>query len=390
MKKFSILVFDDQVESRNSLEEILISNEFLVKTATNGKEVFHLLAEDMFDLIIINTGMSLPDSFSTCRTIKENADWKSIAVIYLVDYTDLAFVKDFYESGGDDFILKPVVWSELKMKTAIHLELKYSRQMAKNMNQMLETKVAQRTRELEDSLKKLSKANKDLEILEIAKSEFFNLISHEIRTPLNGIMGSMALIDRYNLSDQVNRYFSLLDLSVKRLEKFSNTILEASTLRIKGEKALMFSESDLADIVQYALDHAIDQFSDKDFEIDFKNNSSNSKLKCDQKYLIKCFSSIFENALKFSPKGEKIEITIKNESDCYLGITIADLGIGFSKAALENIYSAMSNLDAHFDQNTGMGLHIAKLIIDAHSGFIKVGNRDPKGAIVEIKIPTGN
>ena len=71
-----------------------------------------------------------------------------------------------------------------------------------------------------------------------------------------------------------------------------------------------------------------------------------------------------------------------------MSISVADRGNGFSKAALDNIYDALSNLEAHFDQNTGMGLHLAKLIVDAHSGFIKVGNRNPTGALIEIMIPS--
>ena len=71
-------------------------------------------------------------------------------------------------------------------------------------------------------------------------------------------------------------------------------------------------------------------------------------------------------------------------------ISIIDTGKGFSKVAMDNIYMPLSNLESHFDQNTGMGLHLAKLVVDAHSGFIKAGNREPFGAIVDILIPIRN
>ena len=221
-----------------------------------------------------------------------------------------------------------------------------------------------------------------------AKSEFLNLISHEIRTPLNGILGSLVLIGRYNYTDEVNRYFSLLDTSVKRLEKFSNTILEASTLRLKGMKALAMIEIDLVKVIRHALDQCITKFAEKDIEIVLQNETTSSSLKGDHKFLLKCFAAILDNSFKFSPKKGKVEIKIFNEERGFLNITIADYGKGFSKASLENIYMPFGNLEAHFDQNTGMGLHLAKLIIDAHSGFITVGNHEPTGAIIEIKIPT--
>ena len=388
MKKFNILVIDDNVGISDSLQEMLAANDFFVKIATSGKEGLRLLNEKSFDLIFIEAEMAEKDSYRTCESIKSNKNFHGIPVIFIVAISGLIFVREIYESGGDDYITRPFVWSELMIKVRIHLELKYSREMSKNMNQILEAKVAQRTLELEDSLKKLSQAKKELELLSIAKSEFLNLISHEIRTPLNGILGSLALIGRYNYTDEVNRYFSLLDTSVKRLEKFSNTILEASTLRLKGVKALVMIEIDFIKVIQHALDQCIKKFAEKEIEIVLKNETTSSSLKGDHKYLLKCFSAILDNSFKFSPKKGKVEIKIFNEEKGFLKITISDHGKGFSKAALDNIYMPLGNLEAHFDQNTGMGLHLAKLIIDAHSGSITAGNHEPTGAIIEIKIPT--
>ena len=387
MKKFKILIIDNQADNVFSLEQILIGNDFEIKNVPNELEALPILKDQQVDLILIDINLPDLESFSICQTIKTNRDWVIIPVIVMVGIDDLPLVNRIFDSGADDYILKPLIDKELLTKLAILIELKYSRQMAKKMNQMLETKVAQRTNELEDSLKKLSQANKELGILEIAKSEFFNLISHEIRTPLNGILGSLALIERYKLPDEVSRYFTLLDFSVKRLENFSNTILEASVLRIKGEKALVFKETDLVNIMELAMDQSLSQFPEKYIVIELQKEITNTFLKGDPKYLLKCFGAILENAFKFSPAGEKVEINITRESDQYIKVTIADSGKGFSKVSLDHIFSPLSNLGGHVDKNIGMGLHIAKLIIEAHSGFIKVGNRNPTGAIVEIRIP---
>jgi two-component system, sensor histidine kinase and response regulator len=388
MKKFNILVIDDNVGDSASLQEILEANDFVVKTAANGTTGLEILANEPFDLIFIEAEMAEMDSFQICESIKSNKNFSGIPVIFIVENTKLVYVSEIYESGGDDYVIKPLVWSELMMKVRLHLELKYSREMSKNMNQILEAKVAQRTIELEDSLKKLGQAKKELDLLSIAKSEFLNLISHEIRTPLNGILGSLALIGRYNYTDEVNRYFSLLDTSVKRLERFSNIILEASTLRLKGEKALIMIEIDLVKVIRNAIGQCTNKFSEKGIEVILQDETTNSFLKGDHKYLLKCFAAILDNSFKFSPQKGKVEIKICNEENVFLKITIADHGKGFSKVALDNIYMPLGNLEAHFDQNTGMGLHLAKLIVDAHSGFITVGNHEPTGAIIEIKIPT--
>ncbi len=387
MKKFVVLVIDDQIDSRNSLAEILVSNDFIVTTANTDEKVYECLNNEVIDLIFICSGYSVHHNTSFCRTIKGKSAWTTIPVIFILDHYEQAIVREIYESGCDDYILKPIVWNELMMKSRIHLELKYSRQMARSVNQILESKVEQRTHELEASLTKLVQANKDLEILEIAKSEFFNMISHEIRTPLNGILGSLALIDRFTLSEKVKRYFSILDLSVKRLEKFSNTILEASTLRIKGEKALRFEDADILVMFNYIVNQHFEQISAKSITIDLKNNLTNSVLRCDKKYLSKCLEVVLDNAVKFSPTDSIIDVELFNDTEHNVKITIADSGSGFSESSLSTIFNAMGNLKAHFDKNIGMGLHMAKLITDAHSGSIKAGNRSPNGAIIEICFP---
>ena len=387
MKKFVVLIIDDQIDSKDSLAEILVSNDFLVTTASTSEKVYECLNNENIDLIFIFAGKFNHQSTSICQTIKSNTAWNTIPVVFILDHYEQSIVRELYNSGCDDYILKPFVWNELLMKSRIHLELKYSRQMARNMNQILESKVAQRTFELEASLTKLVQANKDLEILEIAKSEFFNMISHEIRTPLNGILGSLALIDRFTLSEQLKRYFAILDLSVKRLEKFSNTILEASTLRIKGDKALIIEDADLLIIVNDVVSQYLEQISAKNISINLKNNLTDCVLRCDKRYLSKCLEVVLDNAVKFTPRDSTIDIELFNDSDKKIHITIADSGSGFSKSSLNTIFSAMGDLKAHFDKNIGMGLHMAKLITDAHLGSIKAGNRIPNGGIIEICLP---
>ncbi|HEY3389605.1 MAG TPA: ATP-binding protein, partial [Prolixibacteraceae bacterium] len=83
----------------------------------------------------------------------------------------------------------------------------------------------------------------------------------------------------------------------------------------------------------------------------------------------------------------KVEVKVSNDTNGFIKVAIIDNGRGFSKIAMDNIYRPLSNLEAHFDQNTGMGLHLAKLVVDAHAGLISAGNHEPNGAIIEILLP---
>ena len=387
MKKFNVLIINNSLEEAGLFEKILGTNDFRIDIAQTGKAALVKLKREEADLIFIDAGRDHTDGFATCRTIKSDAGYDMIPVIFITEYTDPNIIKNCFDCGCDDYVLRPLNENELLKKTMFHIELKFSRKMSKDINHILEEKIAERTIELEESLLKLNKAKKELESLDIAKSEFLNLISHEIRTPLNGIMGSLALIGRYHFTDEVNSYFSLLDTSVKRLEKFSNTILEASNLRLKGEKALVFNDIDSLNIVNEAIGVCSDKYSNKGIQIKLSSQSNHLLIHADIKYLKKCLIAVIDNAYKFSPSGGTIGIIVKNEANTFLNIAISDEGPGFSKDSLENIFEPLSNSKAHYDKNTGMGLHLAKLIVEAHSGFISVKNIESQGAEIEIKFP---
>lgn len=387
MKKFNVLIINNPDQENELIKQMLDVNDFNLDFVQTGKSALAKLEKDEVDLIFIDTAKNQEDGFATCRSIKSDSRYTETPVIIIMEYKDPKIIKDCFDYGCDDYVLKPLNDKELLKKAMFHIELKFSRKMSNDINHILEEKIAERTVELEESLVKLNIAKKELESLDVAKTEFLNLISHEIRTPMNGIMGSLALIGRYHFTDEVNTYFSLMDTSVKRLENFSNTILEASNLRLKGEKALVFSDIDPAKAVNEAVDLCSANYSAKGIKIRLEALTDNSLIRADIRYLKKCLLAIIDNAYKFSPTNGMIGIEIKNEVEGFLNITISDQGPGFSKDSLENIFQPLSNLKNHYDKNTGMGLHLAKLIVEAHSGLISVKNIASRGAEIEIKLP---
>jgi two-component system, sensor histidine kinase and response regulator len=388
MKRFNILIVDEDQNSISLLRDILSVKDFSIDVAPSINECFLQIENTLYDLILMEVKMSEMSGFDACLTIKRSPQNKDIPIIFLTSDNDPESIEHGFECGGVDYITKPFRSKELILRITNHLELKYSRELVKNMNIILEQKVMQRTAELEESLAKLSKAKKELESLSVTKSQLLNMISHEIRTPLNGIIGSMTLIGRFQIPEEINRYFNLLDISVKRLEKFSNTILEASKLRLNGKKILLNREINIIDILTESEKTIAAKYPSKIIETRFDVLANDTMVFADRKFLQKCFDAIFENAYKFSPQHETINVKIsENKGTDDVVVEILDNGPGFSKSALEYLFQPLSNLESHVDQNTGMGLYLAKVIIDAHSGKITVGNRETRGAFVEISLP---
>ena len=252
-------------------------------------------------------------------------------------------------------------------------------------NQILELKLAEKTCELEKANLKLAKANEDLLELDKVKMEFLRIISHEIRTSLNGILGPIILI-KDKLED--SKYSNLLEIlisSASRLEKFSLTALAITELKT-GIRNSIIKRINLNSLIQDVLISANKQSKQKNIIFDLSAISKELIIKGDLQLLLICLSGIIENAVKYSPHGGTIYIRTENKNNL-IYCEISDEGPGFSDAAIGNLFKLFRPGEPHIDQNNGLGLTLAKLIMEAHSGNIDVENLTGTGAIVRLIFP---
>ena len=96
---------------------------------------------------------------------------------------------------------------------------------------------------------------------------------------------------------------------------------------------------------------------------------------------------VLENAIEYSPKNGEIHITYITENG-FTGCEISDQGPGFSEQALKNLFKLFGRGEAHSDQNVGLDLCLAKMIMDAHSGKVEIHNNPGSGASVRLLFPS--
>lgn len=385
MKQFKILLVGDKPELLGDIKRSLPENDFDVELL-HPLELPTYTSKGFFDLVLLAAGEQPNSAFELCRWLKGAETTKDIPLIMVIPSGYGMLMADAFEYGADDCVAAHVNPTELRHRVKGQIEARYAKLLAQNINAILEEKVTQRTAELEDSLRKLSRAKLELESLSVAKSQLLNLISHEIRTPLNGIIGSMMLIGRFQIPEEVRKYFALLDISVKRLERFSSTILETSKLRLNGKNILICKPLNVLDILSSAQKTMTGRYPEKMVEMKIQTGVAGPFVDADLKYIQRCFDALIDNAYKFSPHGEVVNVSVEEMGGLVL-IRIADNGPGFSKSALEYLFQPLSNHESHVDQNTGMGLYLAKVIVDAHSGTISVVNRETRGATVTVILP---
>ncbi|MEI7501065.1 MAG: PAS domain-containing protein [Bacteroidota bacterium] len=222
------------------------------------------------------------------------------------------------------------------------------------------------------------------------KSILLNNISHELRTPLNGILGfSEIMVNELKDSDYIDMA-SHINNSGKRLMKTLDSIMQLSQLE-SGINALHIEEYEVEKSFRQLLNNFIPNARAKGLFFEIRNISA-IRGYIDVFFFTQAISNILENAIKFTNEGG-VAIEVFEEvvdSERILNITIEDTGIGISEAHLKLIFEefrqASEGQNRSFE-GTGLGLTIARKMIQLLGGKIFVTSKMGKGSVFNILIP---
>ena len=223
------------------------------------------------------------------------------------------------------------------------------------------------------------------------KSEFISTAAHELRTPLTSIRGfSEILLTRDNLkkSDKT-KYLTYIQDQSETLSKIISDLLDIS--RIESGKSLVLQKEKclVGDAIKQITEPYIEQLPKKSIRVHLPKKKI--ELFLDKEKMAQVLENLLSNAVKYSPDIVDIDITaeIKDES---LYVIMEDKGIGMTPEQLEKIYDKFYRVDTSNTgiTGTGLGMSIAKAIVEAHEGEIWVESELGKGSKVSFKIPIPN
>jgi len=378
----SILIVDDNPHNLQVLGKLLNENKYRVEFAINGEAALEWIKKKSFDLVLLDINMPGMNGFEVCATIRSNRSLDRIPIIFLSAETERESILQGFELGAQDYITKPFDSRELLSRVKTHLTLKESLEKLGKQNIILEATVAERTEQLRKAIEQLKELNLKLFDLDKAKSEFLHLVSHEIRTPLNGIIGSIELLKKSGAAWEVGELIEMLDLSVKRLEKFSMNALLITQLKTKPSDIRKEPVS-LAQLIDDLLKENAEKLGNRRLHIQFNNTSETSIINGEPELVKIGLGNILDNAISFSPLDGKIEIRMYDEGENIV-CEFKDNGAGFQKDAGSKVFEMFSMGDIKLDNSPGIGLPISKLITEAHSGEMKIGNNPDGGAFVKL------
>lgn len=383
MKEFhdnTILIVDDTPENIDILVELL--EDFDKKVAINGEDALETAWEDDIpDLILLDIMMPEMDGYEVCRRLRADERTKEVPIIFLTAKAMKEDIIQGFEAGGQDYITKPFDTRELMERVKTQLELKSQRELLKDMNNILEEKVKERTAQLQDAMEKLDKANRELQGLDKAKNNFLNMISHELRTPLNGIVGASSFLnDSLKEDSELGDFVDMLQVSVDRLENFSTTALIITQLQT--DYKLFKEECNLLKCVKNGIADNKSFAASKEIIIEFEADEDGFAYEADIDLVNRAISSIINNAIKYSDEANKVELSLRGGDN--ITLEVIDHGRGFSEEAKSNLFKPFGMGEDHYDQNVGLSLKLTKHIMEVHKGKIEVDNHEEGGAKVKL------
>ena len=232
----------------------------------------------------------------------------------------------------------------------------------------------------------LIKAKEDAEAAAKAKSDFLSVMSHELRTPLNGILGLTNLLRKSSLASDQAQWLDDIEKSGHSLLWKIKNILHFNALE-SGDVQIYNDKLTLNEIVRHVVQSHELTACKKGITIDLSLcKESELFFSGDREKIITVLDHLFDNAVKYTGKGTvsvHAVVKDKNETSVKFLIKLKDTGIGFPDANVQALFQPFSQADASLSrqfEGTGLGLTIAKKLIEVMGGDLAVESKPTQGS----------
>lgn len=267
-------------------------------------------------------------------------------------------------------------------------------EMLSSANHELESRVEERTRDLQKMNEELQRSKEEADAATTAKSQFLTSISHELRTPLHAIIAFTEHVRSLESSSLVRKYLrNILDSSFTLLD-IINDLLDFSKIEA-GHVVL--------ERVPFMLDHCVQRVcnlvlaraaaQELEFIVDLPPTVP-GKLVGDSGKLQQIILNLASNALKFTPSGGTITLSFdyhqKSEHEIWLQCFVQDTGIGIPEDSLPQLFvpfQQLSGNDLYSYGGTGLGLSICRRFVESMGGEVGVESEEGKGSLFVFSIP---
>jgi two-component system, OmpR family, phosphate regulon sensor histidine kinase PhoR len=222
------------------------------------------------------------------------------------------------------------------------------------------------------------------------KNDFINNVTHEFKTPVSTIgLASEVLMNTSRANpERVRSYAKIIHDENERMRKQVERVLEIAQ-QDHHQIKLNFEKLDVHKMINSIIPNICLEKSDKEVNVNYRLEASNPVIDGDVMYVSSVISNITENALKYTQRKPELIIGTENIKEGIL-ISFRDNGIGMSRESVKHIFNKFYRVptgNVHNVKGFGLGLYYARVMTEAHGGYINVSSELNKGSRFDVYLP---
>jgi PAS domain S-box-containing protein len=259
----------------------------------------------------------------------------------------------------------------------------------KRTEEELEARVVERTAQLTETNARLLTAKQEAEDANRAKSEFLSRMSHELRTPLNAILGFGQILGKQALTPLQEESVQYILKGGRHLLSLINEILDIARVEA-GHLELSLEPIGLDEIVLESCALVRPMAAERSISIDISSMTQEQAfVLADRQRLKQVLINLLSNSIKYNHLGGTVRVFCLSHPDARLRIAVQDSGRGISPEAQQKLFTPFERLDAAGSgiEGTGLGLVIARRLVNAMSGHLTLESLPGEGATFFIELP---
>jgi two-component system sensor histidine kinase/response regulator len=347
-----ILVVDDQPANLRVVGMLLSRQGYQVVTADNGPKALEICETDPPDLVLLDMMMPGMDGFQVLEEMRAGAAPPSVPVVFVTAAQDRDLLLRAFDAGAVDYVTKPFLPEELLARVSAHVGLKLTR----------------------DRLERVARE----------REELVNLVAHDLKNPLSSVLfASEMLITGATKPERVPRYMSMIHESATDALGYIRQYLESTG---RAAEAVVQSAS-LTDTIDWLVQRYEFQLEAKGLHVRVERPSQEVRVRIDERVLRQVSENLITNAMKYAP-GSELTIAGRPGAPGYWQLVVADRGPGISPSKQRELFKPFVRLHEGDDGiSTGLGLSLAKQIVQKAGGQLWYEDRKSGGARFVIELP---
>ena len=370
----SILVVDDDAALRSVMRAALEGAGCDVSEAGDGVAACESCEAREHEMLIADVVMPRMDGLAMCRELRRRPATAHVPILMATGLHDVASIASAFEAGATDFIAKPV--DRLLLTHRVRYLLR----------------AADAFRELRQRQDQLILAKDAAEAASRAKTDFLAQMSHELRTPLNAIIGFSTIMHGGllgALSERYRDYARMIEHSGSHLLAIIDSMLELA--RAEANQLVLAEECVQranAVAVSMGILRGLAEQADIHYRVDMDEDLP--AFMADSAKIRQILINLLSNAIKFTPPGGCVTLTMKRDCEGWLDIRVADTGIGIPAdriAVALTPFGQTGSAVARKHGGTGIGLPIAKRLVELHGGTLDLRSEPGRGTVVAVRLP---